>query len=65
MLGELDHIDGRVRRWRFTAGCVGTVALLPPWGRGAAMVWAMLALAAASAGLYASVCVRYGLGTDH
>lgn len=63
MLGELDHIDGRVRRWHFTVGCAGTVALLPPWGRAAAVVWAMIALAAGSAGLYASVCVRYGLGT--
>ncbi len=36
--------------------------LLPPWGRAAAGVWAMVAVAAASVGLYASVAIRYGLG---
>src|SRR4029077_17479962 len=36
MLGELDHIDGRSRRWRFAVGCAGAVLLLPPWGRAAA-----------------------------
>ena len=41
MLGELDHIDGRGRRWRFAAGCAGAALLLPPWGRAAAAVWAM------------------------
>jgi hypothetical protein len=41
MLGELDHIDGRSRRWRFAVGCAGAVLLLPPWGRAAAAVWAM------------------------
>ena len=32
MLGELDHIDGRGRRWRFAAGCAGAALLLPPGG---------------------------------
>ena len=63
MLGELDHLDGRVRRMRFTLGCVGAALVLPPWGRAAAGVWAMIAVAVASAGLYASVATRYGLGT--
>jgi hypothetical protein len=63
MLGELDHIDGRGRRWRFAVGCAGAAVLMPPWGRAAAAVWAMAAVAAASAGLYASVGARFGLGT--
>ena len=59
MLGELDHIDGLGQRWRFAAGCASAALLLPPWGRAAAAVWAV---AAGSAGLYACVGVRYGLG---
>jgi len=62
MLSELGHIDGRGRRWRFAVGCAGAALLLPPWGRAAAAVWAMVAVAAGSAGLYASMVVRYGLG---
>jgi hypothetical protein len=31
MLGELDHIEGRRQRWRFTVGCAGAALLLPPW----------------------------------
>ncbi len=62
MLGELDYLDGRIRRLRFTLGCVGAALLLPPWGRAAAGVWAMIAVAAGSVGLYASVAIRYGLG---
>ena len=62
MLGELDHIDGWGRRWRFAAGCAVAALLLPPWGRATAAVWAAAAVAAASAGAYASVALRYGLG---
>jgi len=62
MLGELGHLDGRIRRLRFTLGCVIAVLLLPPWGRAAAGVWAMIAVAVGSVGLYASVAIRYGLG---
>ena len=62
MLGELDHIDGLGRRWRFAVGCAGAVLLLPPWGRAAAAVWAMVAVAAGATGLYAAVVVRYRLG---
>jgi len=62
MLGELDHIDGRGRRWRFAAGCAGAALLLPPWGRAAAAVWAMVVVAAGAAGVYASVALRYRLG---
>jgi len=61
MLGELHHIDGRRRRWRFALGCAGAALLLHPWGRAAAAVWAMVAVAAGSAGVYAFVGVRYGL----
>ena len=46
MVGELDRIDGRGRRWRFAAGCAGAALLLAPWGRAAAAVWAMAAAAA-------------------
>jgi hypothetical protein len=31
MLGELDHIQSRARRWRFAVGCAGGALLLPPW----------------------------------
>jgi hypothetical protein len=64
MLGELDHIDGRGRRWRFAVGCAGAVLLLPPWGRAAAAVWAMAAVAAGATGLYGAVVVRHGLGVS-
>ena len=62
MLGELDHIDGLGPRWRFSVGCAGAALLLPPWGRAAAAVWAMAAVAAGAADLYGSVAVRYRLG---
>jgi len=62
MLGELHHIDGRGRRWRFAAGCAGAALLLPPWGRAATAVTALVAVAAGSAVLYAFLGVRYGLG---
>ncbi len=63
MLGELDHIEGRGPRWRFSAGCAGAALLLPPWGPAAAAVWAMTAAAAGAAGVYASLAIRYRLGT--
>ena len=62
MLGELGHIKDRGRRMRFALGCVVAALVLPPWGRAAAGVWAMTALAAGSVGLYASVAVHYRLG---
>jgi hypothetical protein len=61
MLGELGHIKGWARRMRFALGCVAAAPMLPPWGRAAAGVWAMIALAASSVGLYASVAVHYRL----
>jgi hypothetical protein len=62
MLGELDHIEGRGRRWRFAIGCAGAALLLPPWGRAAAGLVAMVAVAIGSLGLYADVVIRYRLG---
>ncbi len=62
MLGELDHLDGRIRRMRFALGCAGAALVLPPWGRAAAGVWAVITLAVASVGLYGGLAVRYRLG---
>jgi hypothetical protein len=62
MLGELDHIEGRIRRMRFALGCAGAALVLPPWGRAAAGAWAMITLAAASVGLYGGIAARYRLG---
>lgn len=62
MLGELDHIEGRGRRWRFAIGCAGATLLLPPWGRAAAGMLAMIAVAIGSFGLYADMVIRYRLG---
>src|SRR5260370_9665229 len=45
MLGELGHIEGRIRRMRFALGCVGAALVLPPWGWVATGVWAMIVLA--------------------
>ncbi len=61
MLGELGHLDGRVRRLRFAAGSTGAALVLPPWGRAAAGVWAMIALGIGSIGLYVGVAVHYRL----
>jgi hypothetical protein len=38
MVGELDRLDGRTRRWRFAVGCVGAALVLPPWERAAATI---------------------------
>lgn len=62
MLGELGHIEGRVRRMRFAAGCVAAVLVLPPWGRAAAGAWTMVMLAAGAVGLYGAMAARYRLG---
>jgi hypothetical protein len=62
MLGELAHLDGRVRRMRFALGCAGAALVLPPWGRAAAGLCAAIGLAAASLGIYAGLAVHYQLG---
>jgi hypothetical protein len=62
MLGELDQIDGRMRRMGFALGCVSAALVLPPWGRAAAGIWAMIALAAGAVGLSGGLAVHYRLG---
>ena len=62
MLGELGHLDGRLRRMRFALGCVAAALVLPPWGRAAAGVWTMIALAVGAVGLYGGMAVHYRLG---
>jgi hypothetical protein len=62
MFGELGHIEGRIPRMRFALGCVGAALVLPPWGRAATGVGAMIVLAAGAVGLYAGMAVHYGLG---
>jgi hypothetical protein len=56
MLAELEHVPGRLARWRFAAGCA-RVALAPPLppGRGqrARRIAAPLAALALGAGIYA------------
>jgi hypothetical protein len=64
MLGELDHIEGHGRRWRFAIGCAGAALLLPPWGRAGVGVFGTLAVAIGGLGVYASVIVRYRLGAS-
>jgi hypothetical protein len=62
MLGELGHIEGWIRRMRFALGCVAAALVLPPWGRAATSVWAMIVLAGGAVGLCAGMAVHYGLG---
>jgi hypothetical protein len=62
MLGELAHIDGRIRRMHFALGCTGAALVLPPWGRAVAGAWTMIALATASIGIYAGLAIHYRLG---
>jgi hypothetical protein len=62
MLGELDRIEGRARRWRFAAGCSAAAMVLPPWGRAAAVAGSVAAVAACGFGLLVYAEIRYGLG---
>lgn len=62
MLGELGHLDGRLRRMRFALGCTGAALVLPPWGRAAVGLWATIGLTAASFTLFAGLTVGYRLG---
>ncbi len=64
MIGELDHLDGRARRWGFAVGCVGGALVLPPWGRAAASLGTLIAVAAGGAGMAAYTHIHYGLGID-
>lgn len=62
MLGELGHLDGRLRRMRFALGCTGAALILPPWGRAAGALWATIGITAASFTIYAGLTVHYRLG---
>jgi hypothetical protein len=62
MLGELGHVDGRLRRMRFALGCSGAALILPPWGRAAVGLWTTIGITAASFTIYAGLTVRYRLG---
>jgi hypothetical protein len=62
MLGELAHLDGRLRRMRFALGCGGAALVMPPWGRAAAGLWAMAGITAASFAIYTGMTVYFGLG---
>src|SRR5512142_3553224 len=46
MIGELDRLHGRARRWRFALGCVAAAVSMPPWGRMAAALGTLMAVAA-------------------
>ena len=62
MLGELGHLDGRLRRMRFAVGCAGAALILPPWGRAAGGLGATIGITAASFTIYAGLVVQYRLG---
>ncbi|GIG59708.1 hypothetical protein Lfu02_40800 [Longispora fulva] len=64
MVGELDRLDDRGRRWRFALGCVGAAVVMPPWGRAAAALSALMAVAASAGGLAVYTHVHYRLSTD-
>jgi hypothetical protein len=64
MIGELDRLDGRVRRWRFALGCVAAAVVMPPWGRAAAVLGALMAVAASAGGLVVYAYVHYRLSID-
>src|SRR2546429_5334071 len=62
MLGELAHLDGRLRRMRFAVGCTGAALIMPPWGRAAVGLGAMTVITAASFTIYTGMTVHFGLG---
>jgi hypothetical protein len=64
MIGELDRLEGRTRRWRFALGCVGAAVIMPPWGRAVAALAALMAMAASAGGLVVYIYRRYHLSTD-
>ncbi len=63
MLGELDRIEGRSRRWRFALGCVGGTVLLPPWGSLGPMA-GLAAVALGGAVVFGFGFVHFGLATS-
>jgi hypothetical protein len=63
MLGELDRIEGRSKRWRFALGCIAGVVLLPPWGP-VGPIAALAAVALGSAVVFGFGFVHFGLATN-
>jgi hypothetical protein len=63
MLGELDRIGGRSKRWRFALGCSAGVVLLPPWGPVVPMA-GLVVLALGSAVVFGYGFIHFGLATD-
>ena len=60
MLGELNRVEGRLRRWRFALGCVAGVVLVPPWGP-IGPIAALGAVALGSAVVFGFGFVHFGL----
>jgi hypothetical protein len=63
MLGELDRIEDRSKRWRFALGCMAGVVLLPLWGPVGPMA-ALVAVALGSAVVFGFGFVHFGLATN-
>ncbi len=63
MLGELDRIEGRSKRWRFALGCVTGVVLVPPWGPVGPMA-VLGAVALGGAVVFGFGFVHFGLATN-
>jgi len=65
MLGELDRLEGRSKRWRFAIGCLGGVLVLRPRGGAGATAGALVAVAAGGTALFGLAFFRYGLDALH
>jgi hypothetical protein len=63
MLGELDRIEGRSKRWRFAVGCMASVVLLPPWGPVGPMA-GLVTVALGGAVAFGFGFVHFGLATN-
>ena len=63
MLGELDRIEGRSRRWRFALGCSAGIVLLPPWGPVAPMA-VLGSVALGSAVVFSFGFIHFGLAAN-
>ena len=63
MVGELDSIEGRARRWRFSLGCAAGIVLMPPWGPIAPLV-VLVAFALGGAAVFGVGFVHFGLDSN-
>ena len=63
MVGELDSIEGRARRWRFSLGSAAGIVLMPPWGPIAPMVM-LVAFALGGAAVFGVGFVHFGLDSN-